>query len=87
VLGDRTNSATTPAHQLAPTTIDLRCLGDLVESIVAQVREHHMRGVALPWIVDDVSQLIARVFFHPATRSNCKATPTPRALSELVSPA
>lgn len=64
VFDDRTDVEKKPIHVLPATEIDLGCLGDLVESIVATIRRRHLDREHLPWKVDHIDTFAALSFFE-----------------------
>jgi hypothetical protein len=44
--------------------VTLRCLGDLVERMVAAIRRRHLSGQTLLWKVHDVDVFIVRSSFQ-----------------------
>lgn len=63
-VGDRTCVLTAALADLPQTQVDLSRLGDLVESIVTELRSRYLRGETLPWRFTDVDTFVGRCFFH-----------------------
>ncbi|MET0715991.1 MAG: hypothetical protein ABWY57_13860, partial [Mycetocola sp.] len=62
-VGDRTDVLSKRLADLPPTFVDLGRLGDLVEGIVAAVRERHLARRDLNWLMNDVDEFVGQCIF------------------------
>ncbi|MCU1501076.1 MAG: integrase [Ilumatobacteraceae bacterium] len=62
-VGDRTDVLSKRLADRPPTFVDLRRLGDLVEGIVASVRERHLARRNLNWLMNEVDEFVGQCIF------------------------